>query len=159
MNHSVPAGERRVGRERGTLSVLGLGSCVVVVLYDATTRVGGLAHVLLPDPSYAPGPERTWRYATTAIPQLVEEVVAAGAELWRLTARLVGGASMFGDLLPAEQPNIGERNVAAARAALTGHGIPIVGEAVGGDFGRSLQFSLGDGRVRVMAYGREHVEI
>ena len=36
---------------RGTITTIGLGSCVAIVLYDAAARVGGLAHVLLPSGS------------------------------------------------------------------------------------------------------------
>ena len=31
------------GKGEGTLSALGLGSCVAIVLYDSTTRAGGMA--------------------------------------------------------------------------------------------------------------------
>ena len=159
MKHFVAAGERRVGKAEGMFAVLGIGSCVIVVLYDRATQVGGMAHILLPDPSYNEHSARRWRYATTAIPGLVDEVVAAGALHGRLTARLVGGASMFQELLPKNEPNIGERNIAAARSVLASGCIPVVGEDVGGDVGRSVFFKLSDGRVRVTAYGREHVEI
>ena len=159
MKHFVGAGERRIGREDEMLTVLGIGSCVIVMMYDHGSRVGGLAHILLPDPSYNENAERRWRYATTAIPALVDEMIAAGAARNGLTARLVGGACMFRELLPKGEPNIGERNVAAARLALREKVIPIVGEDVGGDFGRSVFFKLSDGRVRVTSHGREHVEI
>jgi chemotaxis protein CheD len=159
MKYFVAAGERRVGKAEGMFAVLGIGSCVIVVLYDGGAQVGGMAHILLPDPSYNEHSARRWRYATTAIPGLVEEVVAAGALRGRLTARIVGGASMFQELLPKNEPNIGERNISAVRTVLPSGGIPVVGEDVGGDYGRSVFFKLSDGRVRVTAHGREHVEI
>lgn len=159
MKHFVGAGERRVGKGEGMLTVLGVGSCVIVVIYDYSSRVGGLAHILLPDPSYNEVAARRWRYASTAIPALIDEVISAGATRGELEARLVGGASMFRELLPKEEPNIGERNVATARAVLRASGIPVVGEDVGGDYGRSVFFRLSDGRLRVASHGREHVEI
>ncbi len=159
MKHFVSLGERRVGKSDGMFAVLGLGSCIVIVLYDPASSVGGMSHVLLPDPSYHDNSARCWRYATTAIPSLVDEVVSVGASQTRLTARLVGGASMFGELLPRGEPNIGERNIEAARSTLEKVGVPIVGEDVGGDYGRSVYFKLSDGRVRVKAHGREHVEV
>ena len=159
MKTFVRAGESRVGKGTGTLSVLGLGSCVVVVLYDEATAVGGVAHVLLPDPSSSTTPDRRWMFATTAVPDLVDDLLAAGAERSRITARLIGGACMFQDLLPAGKPNVGQRNVAAARAALSRNGIPIVAQEVGGGHGRSVEFRLDDGRVRVSAHGRSDVYI
>ena len=35
----------------GVIATIGLGSCVAIALYDPTARVGGLAHILLPDES------------------------------------------------------------------------------------------------------------
>ncbi len=159
MREFVLAGERRIGRGEGTLSVLGLGSCVAIMLYDRATSIGGLAHVLLPDPAFSSHRDKTWRFATTAIPQLVNELVSAGADLKRIRARLVGGACMFQDLMQENGPHIGERNVVAARAALGRTGIAVVAEEVGGDFGRSVDFDLADGRVRVSSHGRDNVEI
>jgi chemotaxis protein CheD len=152
-------GARRVARGKGIFAVLGIGSCVVIALYDEETLVGGMAHVLLPDPSFSANPGRSWRFATTAIPDLLSEMESAGAVRSRIRARMVGGASMFQDLLPNDKPNIGERNVAAVRESLSKNGIPIDGESTGGDYGRSVEFDLSDGTVRVASHGREHVKI
>jgi chemotaxis protein CheD len=151
-------GDRRVGQGRGTLSITGLGSCVAIVLYDETSHVGGLAHVLLPDPSFSKR-ERCWLFVTEAVPALLDELEEAGAERGRLTARLVGGAAMFQDLAPQEMPNIGQRNISAARKVLARVGIPIVAEDVGGGSGRSIDFDLSNGRIRVSSQGKNRVEI
>ena len=66
-----------------------------------------------------------------------------------MRAKLVGGASMFASLIPTGSINIGDRNVTAARRALTEHGIVITAEDVGSDHGRSVHFFLEDGRVEV----------
>jgi chemotaxis protein CheD len=44
---------------------------------------------------------------------------------------------------------MGERNVVASRELLNQHGIPLVGEMVGGEMGRSVWFHLDDGAVIV----------
>jgi Chemotaxis protein; stimulates methylation of MCP proteins len=44
----VRVADFRAGANTDVLMTIGLGSCVAVVLHDATARVGGLAHVLLP---------------------------------------------------------------------------------------------------------------
>jgi chemotaxis protein CheD len=66
---------------------------------------------------------------------------------------------MFRELLPKDEPHIGERNVLVARSVLRESGVPVIGEEVGGDFGRSVFFRLSDGRLRITSHGREHVEI
>lgn len=155
----VGMGEVAVARDQGTLAALGLGSCVAVVLYDRSARVGALAHILLPSRSLSRDHMSLARTADTAIPHVVREVTKCGAEPARLTARLVGGASMFSDLLAAGAIHIGERNVVACRLSLRKEGIPIVGEAVGGQAGRSLWFDVADGRVTVRSVGHEPADL
>jgi chemotaxis protein CheD len=79
---------------------------------------------------------------------LVEAMRRLGAR-GPLTAKIVGGASMFGTLLPSGGINMGERNVVSTRQALERNGIPMVGEDTGGDHGRSVYFHVRDGRVLV----------
>ncbi|HOE57451.1 MAG TPA: chemotaxis protein CheD, partial [Bacillota bacterium] len=33
----------------GVLTTLGLGSCVGICLYDTSTKISGLVHIMLPD--------------------------------------------------------------------------------------------------------------
>jgi chemotaxis protein CheD len=44
---------------------------------------------------------------------------------------------------------MGERNLVSSRLALNAHGIPLVGEAVGGDYGRTVRLRVADGQVEV----------
>jgi chemotaxis protein CheD len=140
------------------LITLGLGSCVAIVLYDATARVGGLAHILLPSQSLGRRQtENPAKFPQTAIPALMSDMAALGAEPRRVTARLIGGASMFANLAPPGSMQMGERNAVATREVLSSHGIPIIGESVGGDFGRSVHFTVETGRIRVrsVAHGEQ----
>ncbi|MDE3128439.1 MAG: chemotaxis protein CheD [Gemmatimonadota bacterium] len=150
----VGIAELAVGAGEGTLSTIALGSCVAIVLYDAVARVGGLAHVLLPEPERPANGDNPARYPGTALPALVERMTALGAARARIGARLVGGASMFAALLPKDAVTVGSRNVAASRQALAAAGIPLVAEDVGLDHGRSVYFHLADGRVEVRSLAR-----
>lgn len=142
-----------------TLVAIGLGSCVAVAVYDAGARIGGLAHVLLPSPGATRLIDRPGRYAQTAIPALVERMIARGARVPAIGARVVGGASMFASLSPPGTIQMGDRNVVAVREALHRNGIRLLGEAVGGDFGRTAEFDLETGRLIVRAYQRETVQL
>ena len=141
------------------LTSLGLGSCVAIVLYDRAVQVGGLAHVLLPSDSMARDRQNRAKFPASAVPLLVEQMRALGAQERRLEARLVGGASMFTSLVPAGNLQIGERNVIASRSALARARIPLVREEAGGGFGRSVYFYLADGRVEVRSVAAGHVVI
>ncbi|MEK7380325.1 MAG: chemotaxis protein CheD [Gemmatimonadota bacterium] len=146
----VRVAELIVRQAPAQLEALGLGSCVAVILHDPEARVGGLAHVLLPTAAVGDRPDATpGRYAQSAVPALLEAVLAAGAARHRVVARLVGGATMLRDLTAPGLIAIGERNTVAARRALDTLSLPLVGEAVGGDCGRSVRFDLLAGTVTV----------
>jgi chemotaxis protein CheD len=143
--------------ERGdrVIVTLGLGSCVAIMLHDSATGTGGMAHVLLPSRSLARDAANPAKFPETAVPLLIERLIALGAARSRLVAKLAGGAGMFAALLSPGTIQMGERNVVAARDALRRHGIPLVGEAVGGDRGRSVRFHVRDGRVEIRSVGAD----
>jgi chemotaxis protein CheD len=144
----VKVADHAVARGDVVISTLGLGSCVAIVLHDALAGVGGLAHVLLPDASLSRDSGNRAKFASTAVPLLLEEMRALGAR-GPVTAKLVGGASMFAQLLPSSGINMGERNVEAARQALAEARIPIAAQDTGGEHGRSVYLHVADGRVDV----------
>ncbi len=152
--HRVGIADLAVAAGDDTLCTLGLGSCVAIVLYDAEARVGGLAHVLLPEPGMSRLHENPARFPETAVPALVERMRALGADPGRVTARLIGGASMFSSLLPRGAPTIGGRNIDQSRLALRQAGITITGEDVGLEHGRSVYLRLSDGQVEVRSLAR-----
>jgi chemotaxis protein CheD len=155
----VRVADLRVGVAGDVLITQGLGSCVAILLHDASARVGGLAHVLLPSPGLARPDANPAKFPQSAIPRLLELMVADGAQSQRISARLAGGASMFTALAPPGTVQMGERNLVAARQVLRNHGVPLVGEAVGGDFGRTVRFNVDDGKVEVItvAHGVQHL--
>jgi chemotaxis protein CheD len=146
-------GEHRVLRGAGVLVAVGLGSCVAIILHDRHAQVAGLAHVVLPSASLSREHHRPARFANTAVPLLLGAMRAEGADVARIVARLVGGASMFANLLAAGAVAMGERNVLAAQAVLRGVGLPIVGEEVGGTSGRSVWFDVRRGTALVRSMG------
>ncbi|MDH4349035.1 MAG: chemotaxis protein CheD, partial [Gemmatimonadota bacterium] len=83
----VRVAEYRAARPGSVLVTLGLGSCVAVVLHDAETGTGGLAHVLLPSLSLSRASGNPGRFPQTAIPLLAQGMGALGADVRRLTAR------------------------------------------------------------------------
>ncbi len=148
----VPAGDLQVAKT-GQLYSLALGSCVALVLYDPRRNVAGLAHIVLPVAG-EPDAASVGRFAPTAVAALVDRMVAAGARPRGMFARIAGGAAMFPDLVPADGAALGERNVAAVKAALAKAAIPLKGEDVGGGFGRSVFLQVDDGKLLVKAVGR-----
>ena len=133
----------------GVIATIGLGSCVAIVLHDPVARVGGLAHILLPDESMSRDRSNPAKFPSTIVPILIEAMRRLGASRKRIRAKIVGGASMFSNLVPNGTMNIGERNVLAVRDVLESAKIPIVAADTGSDHGRSVYLSVDDGRVEV----------
>ena len=133
----------------GVIATIGLGSCVAIVLHDPVARVGGLAHILLPDVSMSRDRSNPAKFPSTIVPILLEEMRRLGAARKRIRAKIVGGASMFGNLMTTGAMNIGERNVVAVRDVLSSAKIPIVASDTGSDHGRSVYLSIADGSVEV----------
>ena len=155
----VRVADLRTGIGDDTLVTVGLGSCVAILLYDAEARVGGMAHILLPSPALSRNDANPAKFPQSAVPRLLELMAADGARVQRLTARLAGGASMFSALAAPGTIQMGERNLVAARQVLNSYSVPLVGEAVGGDFGRTVRLRVGDGSVEVatVAHGIRHL--
>jgi len=155
----VRVADLRCGLADDSLITIGLGSCVAILLYDAEARVGGMAHILLPSPALSRRDSNPAKFPQTAVPRLLELMAADGAKPQRITARLAGGASMFAALAPPGTIQMGERNLVAARQVLNAHGVPLVAEAVGGDFGRTVRFRVCDGQVQIstVAHGVQHL--
>ena len=145
----VKMADLAVGQDDDELVTVGLGSCVAILLHDAERAVGGLAHVLLPSRALTRDTDRPAKFPHAAVPALLEHMAQLGASPRRVVARLVGGASMFTNLAAPGTIQMGERNVVAARQVLNSHSIPVVGEAVGGDFGRTVRLHCASGRVEV----------
>jgi chemotaxis protein CheD len=113
-----------------------LGSCVGVVLYDRVARLGGVAHIVLPDSRGEP--DHPGKYADTAIPGMIadlERLLGRGPISGRLSAKVCGGASMF---QAGQTMNIGRMNAEAVERVLGALKIPIVARDLGGDAGRRL---------------------
>ena len=154
----VGLGEARALRaqpgQADCLVAYGLGSCVVVCLWDAVARVAGMAHVVLPgaDPTGSPNP----KFARSVLPALIAVMQAqgAGSDPRRLVARLAGGAQVLTIDSPGSLPRIGEQNSAALQEALAAAGVRVQAMDLGGSKGRSVWFDPRQGgQIRVRAVG------
>lgn len=135
------------------ITTLGLGSCVGVALRDPITKVGGLAHVMLPDSTAIKNSNNIAKFADTGIEELVRQMVAAGARKERLVAKLAGGAMMFCVDSKNEMTRVGERNVEASKKKLKELGIRILAEDTGANFGRTVIFYPETGDFVIRAVG------
>jgi chemotaxis protein CheD len=146
----VKVADYAVRKGSHVIATIGLGSCVAIALYDREARIGGLAHILLPSRAMSRETSNPAKFPETIVPLMLEEMKKLGsASTARISAKIIGGASMFGQLVTGTGINVGERNINATRDVLAAEGIPLLAEDTGLDYGRSVYFYLDDGRVEV----------
>lgn len=90
---NVDTGEVKVSSEAGILQSVALGSCVAVVVYERTSKVGGIAHIMLPGRS--PSPKGNTKYAEDAIDALLGSIRNLGTNMDNLELCIVGGANVL----------------------------------------------------------------
>lgn len=141
------------------ITTLGLGSCVGIALRDPVTKIGGLAHIMLPDSTTIRNNSNIPKFADTGIEELVKQVTRKGANRSRLVAKIAGGAQMFGFGSNSEMVRVGERNVQATKKKLAEMKIPILAEDTGKNFGRTVIFYPETGDFVIRAVGKQEYKI
>ncbi|MDW7651007.1 MAG: chemotaxis protein CheD [Bacillota bacterium] len=144
-------------KDEGILITVGLGSCIGIALYDPVARTAGLAHILLSDSTMFRTHANPAKFADTAIPVLIGEMVAQGAKTSRLRAKIAGGSKLFS--FEKSLLSVGEKNIQSVRDTLAGLRVPIIGEDVGGSVGRTMRLFVADGKVTVSTVGAGEREI
>jgi chemotaxis protein CheD len=124
-----------------------LGSCVGICLFDYKKLIGGLAHIMLPKINENNTNQK--KYADTAIPLLLQEMYRKGAKIEYITAKIVGGATMFNIPSKSNLTNIGDRNIDSVKYTLKKLNIKIIAEELGGDYARTIDFYVDTGIVKI----------
>ncbi len=152
----VAISEIKAARAPDVLVAYGLGSCLGLCLYDPVLRIGGMAHTLLP--AHRPGadPLRPGKFVDSALHHLLAILLGMGAKHGRLVAKLAGGANMFEALGAPGRDHVGARNIHAARSVLKNLDLPLIAEESGGGWGRTAEFLLASGEMRVRRVSGGH---
>ena len=141
----VGMADYKVGAAPSTLISYGLGSCIGLSLYDPQAKVGGLLHYMLPDSKQARPSDTPAKFIDTGFPLMLADVLKLGASKSRLVAKIAGGAQMFAFSNTTSVMRVGERNAQAAKKLLAQHGIRLVAEDTGLNYGRTVAIELNDG--------------
>jgi Chemotaxis protein; stimulates methylation of MCP proteins len=138
----------KVGRGDDIIVTYALGSCIGTCLYDKTTGIAGLSHIMLPDSTaIIDGHTTRMKFADTALPDMVDRMKAMGANIPALKAKIAGGAVMF--QTSNSRFNIGERHATFTKAALAKLRIPILAQDVGLNYGRTMTMWAENGAVEI----------
>lgn len=139
------------------LITLGLGSCVGIAIRDPLTKIGGLAHIMLPDSKAIVNNKGIKeKFADTGIEELVQQMVVLGANRNRLVAKIAGGATMFQLQGRSDIMKIGERNIQACINKLNELNIALLSQDTGDNYGRTVTFYPESGEFHIRAIGRDN---
>lgn len=142
INVNVLTGEVEARNNGEILKSNGIGSCVVVAVYDRGKSVGALAHIMLPGQAPLKA-KKPLRYAQNALSYLLKKMVNLGARVASMEAFMVGA----GNVLQREDSQICTDNIQSVKDVLAEVCIPICGKVVGGVLRRSIQLDTKDGSV------------
>ncbi len=160
ITHTLGLGQLEAAKGPGTvLACLGLGSCVAMCAWDPLAKVGGMAHMVLPNSADARASAPHPKFVDSAIPMLLDRMIKLGAAKHRLVVKLVGGAQVVNIAAANDLFNIGMRNAEAAKSNLAALGIPVRAADVGGNRGRTARLYLDTGRLLVSRVGDPGVEV
>lgn len=138
-----------------SVTTLGLGSCVGIAIRDPATKIGGLAHIMLPDSTAMRNSQQNIaKFADTGIEELVRQMEVLGAKRSRMVAKIAGGADMFNFHGSSSVGLVGERNAEATKAKLKELKIPILAEDIGANYGRTVIFYPETGEFHIRAVGK-----
>jgi len=156
LKYHVAAGSFVVGKKEQRILQGFLGTCVGVALYDADQGVGGLFHILLPEPVCSGDTPLPEKYASTGMPLFLSSLYEAGAKKENLRATIAGGA-LIG---PVEEMDlsldIGGRTADVVLQSLTREGIPVGKSETGGFFSCCLNLNMQNGDVQIQPAGFEN---
>ncbi|MBQ3105375.1 MAG: chemotaxis protein CheD [Lachnospiraceae bacterium] len=137
-----------------SITTLGLGSCVGVIIWDPTTKICGMAHVMLPDSTAIRNNTNIAKFADSGIDELYRRVLAKGANRGKLVAKIAGGAQMFSVQSQSALIRVGERNVEASKKKLRELKIPLKAEDTGNSYGRTVTFYPATGEYHIKTVGK-----
>jgi putative nucleotidyltransferase with HDIG domain len=150
----IQAGAFQVAANEPKILQAYLGTCVGVAIHCQATGVGGIIHLLLPQPVSSIAASQPEKYATTGIPLFIKALEEAGARIETMKACLAGGALVGPTTQQDLDLDIGGRTAEAAREILTNHHIQIERSETGGFFTCCLELDLTNGQFDIQPAGQ-----
>jgi len=142
----VLPGEHYVSTAGQEMIVTVLGSCVSACIWDPVLRIGGMNHFMLPDSGSDVPADKSMRYGSFAMEELVNDLMRRGAKRGNLEIKVFGGGNVLPGMGSATMP-IGDRNSEFVRRYLREEGLPIAAEDLGGIHPRRIHFFPRMGKV------------
>lgn len=156
--HTIGVADMKVSNDPDLMLVTySLGSCLGIVVYDPSVKIGGMLHAMLPEAKEDKKKKgfNPYKYIDTGVPLLFKETYKYGAKKNRMTVAVTGGAQILDE---SEYFNIGKRNLAELRKIFWKNGVMIDKEHVEGNVARTVRLNMVNGEITI-SIGRNKVII
>lgn len=143
-NILVSPGDIWFSNEPSSLSAV-TGSGIVMTVFDSKRKCGGMCYFIRPlrdNPA-----EDSPLFACPAIIGLLNKFLATGSDLTFLNAQLHGGAE--NQKVKGYTAGLGNQNAKVAKEILELKKVNIVGEGIGGTYGRKIVFNTLSGETMI----------
>ena len=151
--YHVAAGTYYVDTQKPKVLEAYLGTCVGAALYDSLAGVGGLIHILLPEPLRDDESFQPEKYASTGFPLFLKALAEAGASAENMKACIAGGA-LVGPLDNSDlELDIGGRTAERVMQIIAAEGIRVDKMETGGFFTCSLTLDMRKWECRIEPAG------
>jgi putative nucleotidyltransferase with HDIG domain len=145
----IAAGQLKADKKSSSRYQAYLGTCLGVALYDKANKIGGMIHILLPEPPGFSGADFPEKYASTGIPILINQIISLGSSPENLKASIAGGA-LVGPVSRQDLGlDIGGRSADIAQSILKDQGIEIIKSETGGFFTCTLELNMETGETSI----------
>lgn len=145
----VPSGSFIVEKKKHIILEAHLGTCVGISIYDKKAEVGGVFHILLPEPPGEFYPEYPEKYASTGLPLFLQALYDKGATPKNLMATIAGGALVEPLSQQDLKLDIGGRSTEKALQILEKNKIRILHSETGGFLSCTLDLDMREGTSRI----------
>ncbi len=152
--YHVAAGSFYTSASKPLLLQAYLGTCVGLSLYCKETGIGGMIHLLLPEPVSVSSMAQPEKYASAGVPMLVDTLLKKGAKKEALIATIAGGA-LVGPLSDQDLSlDIGGRTAEKTRDIMEKLKIDILRSETGGFFTCCMSLDMANGNCTIKPAGQ-----
>lgn len=150
----VNSGSFIVSKAKGIRLEAFLGTCVGLAVFDRKNQVGGLYHILLPEPMSSSAPGEPLNYARLGLPRFFKALNEAGAELDSMEISTAGGALVGPVSMQDLQLDIGGRTAEIVNKFLSNLNVRVTHSEMGGYFSSRFEMNMSNGEVIIEPIGK-----
>ena len=159
IRYHVAAGSYRVDTTKRMVLEAYLGTCVGVALHDPVAGVGGLIHLLLPEPISIESASQPEKYASTGFPLFLQALYDMGAAAENMRASIAGGA-LVGPIDDSDlELDIGGRTTERVMQFIADENIQVEQLETGGFFTCHLILDMNTGKCRIEPAGFDKLSV